>query len=354
MTHDVFLSYKREDERRTLDVRRALERHGLSVWWDRELPNAEDWRAITSAALDAARCIVVLWTDASVRHTQGFVMDEANRGRLRGVLVPVALDKVDPPLGFGQLQTLDLSHWRGGWRDPIFLDLVAAVRAKIAGVASPPARGPLRRLSGRWVFSGLSTGVLAAGLLFGMNVGGVQTAVCSIRLGQPGLSDSCGALHLGGKPAQAERVAWERLVPGSCDALRGHIAHFPDGAYASQAAALLASRRIRQAETWTPRQTPLPLRLLPEGEHYPSRQAAQAAALTRGAEDAETACRGLSAATMTYRLNKARPEAKTWDCSSERGGHICGFSGDALCDVEVRGVVETETCGRTTWDSTSR
>ena len=41
-----------------------------------------------------------------------WVKDEAQVGQERGVLLPVCIDAVAPPLGFRQLQTVDLTGWR--------------------------------------------------------------------------------------------------------------------------------------------------------------------------------------------------------------------------------------------------
>ena len=65
---------------------------------------------------------------------------------------------------------------------------------------------------------------------------------------QPQISDMCGALGLGNRATKAERVAWEGRKPGSCEALRTHIEHFPDGAYHDKAADMLAARRTTKVE----------------------------------------------------------------------------------------------------------
>jgi TIR domain len=64
--NEVFVSYKREDEPRVARLVRALEGARFSVWWDRGLPGGESWRAQIEAALDAAKCVVVVWSRDSV------------------------------------------------------------------------------------------------------------------------------------------------------------------------------------------------------------------------------------------------------------------------------------------------
>jgi hypothetical protein len=60
-----------------------------------------------------------------------FVRDEAASGLKRGILVPLRLDGVDPPLGFGSFQIADLSDWNNNSAHPEFMRCVEAVRAKI-------------------------------------------------------------------------------------------------------------------------------------------------------------------------------------------------------------------------------
>ena len=104
--NEVFVSYKREDEPRVGRLVRALEDAAFSVWWDRGLGGRESWRAEIQSALDAAKCVIVVWTHASVSPAGDFVRDEAGQAKRRGVLVPVTLERVAPPLGFGRSKRL--------------------------------------------------------------------------------------------------------------------------------------------------------------------------------------------------------------------------------------------------------
>ena len=55
--------------------------------------------------------VVVLWSKQSIE--SDWVRDEAAQGRDRRRLVPLSLDGTLPPLGFRQMQMIDLSDWRG-------------------------------------------------------------------------------------------------------------------------------------------------------------------------------------------------------------------------------------------------
>ena len=86
---------------------RALQNEGFDIWWDRLLPGGESWRAEIAQALEHAKCTVVVWTHASTGPASQFVSEEASRALKTNRLVPVVFDKVTPPLGFGEIQTID-------------------------------------------------------------------------------------------------------------------------------------------------------------------------------------------------------------------------------------------------------
>ncbi len=129
---DIFLSYAREDEPRASLLAAALESRGWSVWWDRRIPHGKDFNAYIQHELDAARCIVVLWSKVSL--ASQFVRDEASEG-LDGRLVPTLIEAVKQPLGFRQLQAADLSDWDGGLHHDEFERLGRSI-----GAIVPPSR----------------------------------------------------------------------------------------------------------------------------------------------------------------------------------------------------------------------
>src|SRR5689334_22018438 len=69
---DVFVSYKAEDRRRVAPLVDALEAGGLSVWWDARIGAGTGWRKEISDALDAARCVIVVWSKRSIGEKGGF------------------------------------------------------------------------------------------------------------------------------------------------------------------------------------------------------------------------------------------------------------------------------------------
>jgi len=55
--------------------------------------------------------VLVVWSQTSVK--RGWVLDEAEIGKRKEILVTVLLDEVEPPLGFGAIQAAKLMTWNG-------------------------------------------------------------------------------------------------------------------------------------------------------------------------------------------------------------------------------------------------
>jgi serine/threonine-protein kinase len=130
---DVFVSYKAEDRGRLLPLVEALEAEGFSVWWDARISGGTNWHRDIEQNLDAAKCVLVAWTKHSVGDHGQFVRDEARRAQRRGVYLPVCLDAVEPPLGFGEIQALSLKGWKRDPSDPRFRTVADAVRERVTG-----------------------------------------------------------------------------------------------------------------------------------------------------------------------------------------------------------------------------
>lgn len=129
----IFISYAREDEARIQPLVRALENQGWSVFSDRRIPAGQTWRSYIGKALSAASCVIAAWSRHSI--VSNWVSEEAEEGKQRGVLVPVLLDAVEPPIGFRSIQAADLVDWDGTETSLTFQKLVADIAA-IIGAAS--------------------------------------------------------------------------------------------------------------------------------------------------------------------------------------------------------------------------
>ena len=130
---DIFLSYKAEDRSRLMPLVEALNAEGFSVWWDAHIGGGANWHEVIEQQLDAAKCVLVAWSKRSVGPDGQFVRDEARRAQRRNAYLPIRIDLVEPPLGFGEIQAISLKGWKGGRSDPAFRALVEAARARIRG-----------------------------------------------------------------------------------------------------------------------------------------------------------------------------------------------------------------------------
>jgi TIR domain/Protein of unknown function (DUF1566) len=133
---DIFISYASEDRERVEPLAHALEAEGWLIFWDQTIPPGESWVKYIGKALDDARCVVVIWSEASVESS--WVYEEAERGRQRGVLIPVLFDNVSIPLGFASLQAAKLITWDGTPTSPGFQQLRLAIERRLG--PSPVAR----------------------------------------------------------------------------------------------------------------------------------------------------------------------------------------------------------------------
>ncbi len=62
---DIFMSYASADPDRVADLADSPEAHGWSVWWDRQIPPGRTFDEVIEEAIDEARAVVCVWTDAS-------------------------------------------------------------------------------------------------------------------------------------------------------------------------------------------------------------------------------------------------------------------------------------------------
>ena len=171
---DVFLSYAREDRDTASRLVTALQATGWSVWWDARITAGQEFPPAIRGALEAARCVVVLWSSSSIRSS--YVEAEAIRARDRGVLLPASLDDVQVPVPFNTLQTVSLARWKGGHEENVgygaLLDTVVSwtlsrtangtrLRLVHAGFVVPRNKSAFEIMSGGWKKVVSSLGAIA-------------------------------------------------------------------------------------------------------------------------------------------------------------------------------------------------
>lgn len=201
----VFLSYARDDVGKARSLAAAIEKAGYSVWWDRELVGGAEYSREIDDALKAAEVVIVLWSKVSVG--SAWVRDEAAAGRDTGRLVPAQLDNSEPPLGFRQYQTIDLSRWNGRSDSAGVKTLKRAIAAKVgrdpAATQPEPAVERRRMAVPRWALP------LAVVLVLVAAVGGYFWFARQASAGAPSVAivAAPNAADRAGSEAMARRLA---------------------------------------------------------------------------------------------------------------------------------------------------
>lgn len=129
----VFLSFKTEQRDSAFRLRSALTRRGFTVWWQEEIQCGREWHGEVDAAVEAASCIVVLWSEAAM--ASPWVRHEASQAIVRGVYAPARLQAMEIGSPYNRIQATDLIGWTGDENHPGFQNLVARILELI-----PPPR----------------------------------------------------------------------------------------------------------------------------------------------------------------------------------------------------------------------
>ncbi|HEU0200816.1 MAG TPA: ankyrin repeat domain-containing protein [Burkholderiaceae bacterium] len=161
---DIFLSYASEDRERARQLAVAFDARGWTLWWDRNIAVGRTFDDAIERELQQARCIVVLWSKASV--SSEWVRNEAAVAVEKGTLFPVRIDDVKLPLEFRRRQTIDLLDWTGDVSHAGFSALcegiATVVDASPGQVAEQRPPAPVNRARRRWMALALAAVVVLA------------------------------------------------------------------------------------------------------------------------------------------------------------------------------------------------
>lgn len=284
----IFVSYSRDDELRAASLIKALRQEGYDVWWDKDLPASSEWRSEIERAISDAALVIVCWSETSIGSKGSFVKDEASRAGSK--LVQVLIDKVSPPLGFGELQAIDLHRWGGSRRDPFYQDLVHAIKAKLEGSKIPPPKGPSKSIYRKLLYRGGGS-VFAISLIgFALSIPSVQTGLCRVSQAIPYSQWACCNLGV------VDKVS------------------VPSGRYVAQSRSIQAY--LRQSE-----------------EAFSSKAAAEQDAAVRAIGDAKNLCSNTT--TNVERLVSSSASIGSSECRQIERGWFCGLNYIADCQLEV-------------------
>ena len=78
---------------------------------DRRLHGGANFSREIERALETSKAVIVLWSARAL--DSDWVRDEATYARDEKQLIPVRIEDVQPPLGFRQVQCLELIGWSG-------------------------------------------------------------------------------------------------------------------------------------------------------------------------------------------------------------------------------------------------
>ena len=90
---DVFISYSRANRDIAEGLASDLRARHIKVWWDSDLYAGENFHDAILKAIDSAKAVIVIWSDAAVRSQ--FVRCEAQRGVDQGKLLPTHVEGFD-------------------------------------------------------------------------------------------------------------------------------------------------------------------------------------------------------------------------------------------------------------------
>ncbi len=201
---DVFVSYASADRERARSLSEVLGARGWTVWWDRTIPPGRVFDEVIQDELNAAKCVVVLWSPASVR--SNWVKTEAAEAAARGVLVPALVDDVAPPIEFKRIQAANLTEWDGDAGHAEVATLLASVDRLVRGgappVVAPAPRPPPPRSAGRG--AGLLAGAIALAAVAGAGAWALrrQPAPEPARVAAAGETAPPGTILAGGAAAE--------------------------------------------------------------------------------------------------------------------------------------------------------
>ncbi len=110
---DIFISYRRDEQRECARIADKLQALQFNVWFDAHLASGESFTKEIEAAVKRAKAVIVLWSPSAV--SSRWVRNEADMGRERNVLVAVQIKPCDMPIEFRDIH-FDALH------DPNFAD----------------------------------------------------------------------------------------------------------------------------------------------------------------------------------------------------------------------------------------
>jgi hypothetical protein len=293
---DVFVSYKKEDRERVREIVLCLRHAGVDVWWDQDIEAGASWDDAIAEGLNAAKCVVVVWSQLSV--VAPWVKEEAGHGKARGVLAPVRIDDVEPPIGFTLLQCADLRNWKGDPDDRNLTAFVDTVRKILRGERVDTLSAPFLKRRRNWV------------------VGISLVAVASLAVGALAFSILRRPVAVIDQPSAEEQAAWESALGLRTRAgYEAYLTAFPEGHFKPEANAKLATCHMAESVQYVSWQ-PATSSVQGSSGFFKSREDAAADADERARQSAEYYCN--SAARQAHAQDvRTSPQSQGYSASCQ-------------------------------------
>lgn len=161
---DIFMSYVRADQKAVEMMADMLETDGYSVWLSSTYKDSANFQEELRKALDQAKCIMVVWSNASVK--KRFILEEARQAMKRGILVSVQIEECEIPSEFRSTGVLDFGMWTGDDDELVWEDLSLRLGTLIEEPEGPTAESSKSPPRNRHIIF-ILFGVLIMGALVG-------------------------------------------------------------------------------------------------------------------------------------------------------------------------------------------
>ena len=350
---DIFISYKKEDAGRVVRIVEGLRAEGFTVWWDHGIAPGNQWDQAIQRELDASKVVVAVWSDQSI--SAPWVKEEAGVGKSRGALVPVRIDDVNPPLGFGLIQFADLIDWDGDIEDPHWDFFIESIRAVMDGKPIPGLEKPARKrkMSFVPVAAMLALAVLGTGGILAWNILGSVDSISYDRANSDGTvtTSTISRSTVPSQPSEGEEALFRkahesRLKTDYQDVIR----NFPQGYYARQIREeIFPLCKNEQRPAWIEQRTGQQIAassaetIVGDSELFATQEAACDRAHENFISRVEDLC-STFAATPTTRNDQLNYTLDECDCREVPGGWFCNTLSAYNCTWEAESVEFIEVC----------
>ena len=326
MAH-IFVSYKKEDKARVGQIVEGLRAEGLDLWWDADIGPGQPWDETIKAQIDAARCIVAVWSSLSV--TAPWVKEEAGHGKARGILVPARIHDVEPPFGFGLIQAADLRLWKGDRDAPKWRAFVDHIRKVLRG----------EKIS---QLTGLNVGrSRAVGVAMFIGIAGVALTALGVSVFKP--SNTVAPKLVG----PAEQAAWgDALKAKARTPFEVYLANYPGGRFVDDAKAALATCRTTTDARFEPFERKLNVHGNTTAAAFGDKEGAITSARDNGRAQAERVCAGIATDEKIEDMQtRAEPAMQPMCTPMGPKATTCSVSLWATCTGKKRIETPREVCG---------